>query len=177
MKLRNPAKARLHGFHLKKRRRRNPLPIVAACGLVLGAVIGIKLSNVGPAQLPATVPISDVAEMSAPFTLCHTGGGTNCVVDGDTFWMAGQNIRVSDIDAPETHPPRCRFEAQLGNRATKRLQELLNQGPIQLEGGDRDVDIHGRLLRVVRRGGQSLGQKLVDEGLARPWTGHRQPWC
>ena len=84
---------------------------------------------------------------------------------------------MADIDAPETHPSRCPFEAQLGIRATVRLQELLNEGPIQLERGDRDVDIYGRLLRVVKRGGQSLGQKLVDEGLARPWTGFRKPWC
>jgi micrococcal nuclease len=39
----------------------------------------------------------------AHFGFCHTGGGTNCVVDGDTIWLQGQNIRVADIDAPETH--------------------------------------------------------------------------
>jgi endonuclease YncB( thermonuclease family) len=94
-----------------------PLLMVAACGVILGAVIGINVSDVGPAQLPVAAAISDAAEMSATFTLCRNGAGTNCLVEGDTFWMAGQNIRVSDIDAPETHPPRCRFEAQLGNRA------------------------------------------------------------
>ena len=161
---------------MKRHRRRAPLLMVAACGVILGAVIGVKVSDGGPAQLPSTAAVSDTAATFATFSLCH-GGRTNCVIDGDTFWMASQKIRMPDIDAPETHPSRCPFEAQLGARATVRLQELLNEGPIQLERGDRDVDSYGRLLRVVKRGGQSLGQKLVDEGLARPWTGFRKPWC
>jgi endonuclease YncB( thermonuclease family) len=99
------------------------------------------------------------------------------VVDGDTFWNEGVDIRVADIDAPETHPSRCPREADLGNRATLRFQELLNQGTFTLQSIDRDEDQYGRKLRVVIRDGQSLGMRLVDEGLARPWTGSRKPWC
>ncbi len=113
----------------------------------------------------------------ARFGVCHMGGGTNCVVDGDTFWYQGEKIRVADIDAPETHPPRCAAEAVLGARATSRLQVLLNDGPFTLVVEDRDTDRYGRKLRVVERDGQSLGAMLVDEGLARSWTGHRDPWC
>jgi endonuclease YncB( thermonuclease family) len=110
--------------------------------------------------------------------MCHTGGGENCVVDGDTFWMDGVKIRVADIDAPETHPPRCASEADLGNRATTRLRELLNGGAFDLQAlPGRDEDRYGRKLRVVVRGGQSLGDQLVSEGLARTWTGRREPWC
>ena len=65
--------------------------------------------------------------------MCHTGGGTNCVVDGDTIWMDGAKIRVADIDAPETHPPRCDREANMGNRATQRFYELVNAGPFTAE--------------------------------------------
>jgi micrococcal nuclease len=99
------------------------------------------------------------------------------VVDGDTFWMAGEKIRVADIDAPETHPPRCEYEARLGDAATLRLQQLLNAGPIELAAIDRDRDRYGRKLRIVERGSQSLGGVLVSEGLARPWEGYRRPWC
>lgn len=111
------------------------------------------------------------------FGSCHIGGGTNCVVDGDTFWMDGEKIRVADIDAPETHPARCSYEQQLGDRATERLRELLNAGPVELGSVDRDTDRYGRKLRIVYRNGQSLGDQLVSEGLARQWTGSRQPWC
>ena len=115
--------------------------------------------------------------VSARFGFCHSGGGTNCVVDGDTVWIQGERVRIADIDAPETHPPRCAEEARLGSAATERLQTLLNQGPVTLEIADRDTDRYGRKLRIITRGGQSLGAQLVDEGLARRWIGRRQPWC
>jgi endonuclease YncB( thermonuclease family) len=111
------------------------------------------------------------------FTICHEGGGTNCVVDGDTAWIDGTKVRVLDIDAPETHPPRCPREAELGARATRRLTELLNEGAFELEVGGRDRDRHGRSLRRLVRNGRSLGDVLVSEGLARPYGGGRRPWC
>ena len=122
---------------------------------------------------PSTPPAA--AAPVVGFTLCHTGGGTNCVVDGDTIWFAGEKVRIADIDAPETHPSRCPLEAALGRRATQRLQAMLNAGAVTLsdEGSDR----YGRRLAVVRRDGRSLGMALVAEGLARPWEGRRRPWC
>jgi endonuclease YncB( thermonuclease family) len=98
-------------------------------------------------------------------------------VDGDTFWKDGVKIRVADIDAPETHPPRCSYEADLGKRATLRFQELLNLGAFMLESVNPDEDRYGRKLRIVVRGGQSISAQLVEEGLARRWTGSRLPWC
>jgi endonuclease YncB( thermonuclease family) len=101
----------------------------------------------------------------------------NCVIDGDTFYFRGTTIRISDIDAPETHPPRCAYEADLGDRATRRLSQLLSAGAFQLVRTDRDVDKYGRRLRVVIRNGHSIGKTLVAEGLARTWSGKRRPWC
>ena len=111
------------------------------------------------------------------FMICHTGGGTNCVVDGDTAWISGVKVRVADIDAPETHPPHCFYEADLGDRATRRLADLMSAGPFKLAPADRDEDRYGRKLRVFVRGGKSLGDQLVREGLARTWEGRRRPWC
>lgn len=112
------------------------------------------------------------------FGKCHSGGGLNCVVDGDTFWIEGEKIRIADIDTPETHPSRCAEEARLGNAATDRLQALLNAGAFELEPIRRDTDRYGRKLRIVRRNGQSLGGILVSEGLARSYAGgHRDSWC
>lgn len=116
--------------------------------------------------------------VSAAFSMCGRGSWNNCVIDGDTFHFQGQSVRVADIDAPETHPSRCAYEADLGARATSRLYELLNAGPFTMESlPDRDRDIYGRKLRIITRNGQSLGRLLVSEGLAREWTGHRMPWC
>jgi endonuclease YncB( thermonuclease family) len=103
---------------------------------------------------------------------------TTCVVDGDTFWLHGVKVRMADIDTPEVSQPRCASEKALGERATSRLIVLLNDGPFDLAPiGEKDEDQYGRKLRVVMRDGQSLGDQLVAEGLARTWTGRRQPWC
>lgn len=115
--------------------------------------------------------------LSARFGLCHSGGRRDCVVDGDSFRFAGETYRIADIDTPETHPARCAEEAALGNAATDRLQQWLNRGAFSLEVTGRDTDRYGRKLRIVTRGGTSVGSVLVDEGLARPWGGARRPWC
>lgn len=111
------------------------------------------------------------------FSFCHVGAGYNCVVDGDTIWLKGQKIRVADIDAPETHDFRCASEKERGDRATRRLEELLESGPIILQSIDRDEDTYGRKLRIVLVNGASVGDTLVSEGLARYYGNGRRPWC
>ncbi len=139
--------------------------------VVAGAVIGFTAPTLmAEANAPAEVARADVR-----FGYCHAGGGMNCVVDGDTFWMHGQRVRIADIDTPETHPPRCAEEERLGFAAGRRLQDLLNAGPVTLSGSGEDR--YGRLLRTVERDGVSLGDVLVSEGLARPYGGGRRGWC
>lgn len=101
------------------------------------------------------------------------------MVDGDTLYYRGAKIRIADIDAPETHDPRCASEAAKGAEATRRMQALVNAGPFALAPNPdgRDEDMYGRKLRIVTRGGESLGGVLVDEGLARWYAGGRRPWC
>lgn len=125
-------------------------------------------------------PYTELAHSAEPtrFAKCSTGSRYNCVVDGDTLWINGQKIRVADIDAPEISTPKCASEPALGDRATSRLIELVNAGPFQLQAWPgRDTDRYGRKLRVLVRDGRSLGDRLVAEGLARTWSGRREPWC
>lgn len=113
----------------------------------------------------------------AVFGFCHSGSGKNCVVDGDTFRIGGDRIRIADIDTPETHPARCPEEARLGAVATQRLHALLNSGAVTLHPIDRDTDRYGRKLRLVEVNGRGVGDTLVAEGLARPYLGRRMGWC
>lgn len=135
------------------------------------------------APTPAALPAPQMEEQTAPdrqvqMALCNDGPRYTCVVDGDTFWLEGTKIRIADIDTPEVSQPQCDYELALGNQATYRLIELLKAGPFELHTiGDRDEDGFGRKLRVVIRDGRSLGDQLVAEGLARTWTGRREPWC
>jgi endonuclease YncB( thermonuclease family) len=126
---------------------------------------------------------ADAGDTAAPpatvtrFGFCHSGGGANCVVDGDTLWIGGEKVRVADIDAPETHEFRCAEEKALGDQATQRLIQLVNSGPVSLQPIDRDHDVYGRKLRIVTVNGTSVGETLVSEGLARFYEGGRRPWC
>ncbi|MBY3484498.1 thermonuclease family protein [Rhizobium laguerreae] len=125
----------------------------------------------------ATCPAGAAIAQPA-YQRCGTGPRLNCIVDGDTLWNNGVKIRIADIDTPEISQPHCAAEKALGERATVRLMELVNDGPFHiLAWRNRDKDRNGRELRVLVRGGRSLGDILVSEGLARTWTGRRQPWC
>lgn len=145
------------------------LPVSLIVGGFLGGVITL---DQWPKMTKASTPPETA---SLRFALCNKPPHRNCVIDGDTFYMGRQSIRIADIDAPEISPPRCIYEADLGQRATTRLYALLNAGPIELRGNKTDK--YGRQLRTVYRDGRSLGGILVAEGLARKWTGRREPWC
>lgn len=156
---------------------------VAMAGGFAGTLVALQAAQGSQAHAAGALIAGDMVAVAAPdqftarFGFCHSGGGQNCVVDGDTFWFAGEAYRIADIDTPETHPPRCPEEAALGEAATERLRGLLNEGAFNLDEIDRDTDVHGRKLRIVTRAGASIGERLVDEGLARRWEGHRRPWC
>lgn len=88
------------------------------------------------------------------------------------------SIRLEDINAPETHKSQCAAEKALGDRATRRLAQLINEGPFEMVNrGGRNEDKYGRKLRTLERGGRSLGLVLVAEGLTRKWVGYRRSWC
>ncbi|NEJ10453.1 thermonuclease family protein [Rhizobium leguminosarum] len=131
--------------------------------------LATTFSQAQAAELPAT------AHGSFPF--CGSGKRMTCVVDGDTFWLGGLKVRIADIDTAELEPPHCAYERDRGLAAKARLRALLNSGPITFRQAGRDEDRYGRKLRLVFVGGQSVGKVLIGEGLARPWTGRRQPWC
>ena len=88
------------------------------------------------------------------------------MVDGDTIWHDGIKIRIADIDTPELSQPKCSSEKELAEMAAARLLALLNEGPFEM------IQI-GNLIR----NGKSIGDQLTHEGLARKWTGQREPWC
>ncbi|WP_245443764.1 thermonuclease family protein [Mesorhizobium sp. DCY119] len=124
--------------------------------------------------------VGALASPAAAFELCSSSKRHTCVVDGDTVWIQGEKIRLADIDTPETEA-RCERERVGAAAAADRLAELLGPGAFEIKRGDpldgRLVDRHGRTLAVIEIDGVSVGAMLVEEGLARQWTGRRQSWC
>ena len=140
------------------------------CGLLLG-LLGFNAMQLFPLPAGAASSPSPVADAS-----WNVVGSPLRVIDGDTFDYGGERIRIADIDTPELRS-QCEEEGRLARAATQRLTALLTAGPFELQRLGRDEDRYGRKLRVVTRGGRSLGDVLVSEGLARTWTGRREPWC
>jgi endonuclease YncB( thermonuclease family) len=101
------------------------------------------------------------------------------VIDGDTIVIAGEHIRIANIDAPEIGHYKCDAELRLGNVARARMQALTASGSISIVRGDhgRMTDKYGRSLGRVMVDGKDVGEILIAEGLARRWDGKRHPWC
>ena len=149
--------------------------------ILAGSLVGVGWATLdkGPSLAEAEPQaLLDSLGARVDFGFCHTGGGTNCVVDGDTIWFHGQNIRVVGLDAPETHEPSCMAERALGERATRRLHQLVNGGVVSLSTIDRGQDRYGRKLRIVTVDGVSVAETLIDDGLARRYEGGpKRGWC
>jgi micrococcal nuclease len=100
-------------------------------------------------------------------------------IDGDTIEVDGETIRILNIDTPEIRHAQCDAERRLGQVAKRRVEVLLASGEIGIRRGDggRMTDKYGRTLAVVAIDGVDIGEQLIAEGLARPWTGKRRSWC
>lgn len=109
------------------------------------------------------------------------GGRGLAIVDGDTLDIAGERIRIANIDAPEIHQAKCPDEKARGLEAKARLRQLVTGALLAISRGDpqdgRLKDWRGRTLALIVVDGRDVGQVLIEEGLARPWTGKRLPWC
>lgn len=107
------------------------------------------------------------------------------VIDGDTFEMEGETIRIANIDAPEMSPrSRCLAEANLADVAKRQLDGLLGASwagtgsgvlpSVERSGRDR----YGRTLATVQAvDGKDIGEEMVAKGVAVRWTGRRANWC
>ncbi|WLS11686.1 thermonuclease family protein (plasmid) [Shinella sumterensis] len=63
----------------------------------------------------------------------------------------------------------------LAFRSKRRLADILDGQRVQIhrQGTDR----YGRTLAALSVNGRDVGDQLVSEGLARTWSGRREPRC
>lgn len=140
--------------------------------LIAGALLDPSLIGpFGPLAAPAE-------RVSTQFTLCRGGGSPACVVDGDSFRLGARRIRITGIDAPEIGSPQCAEEAALARRSTSRLLAILNEGSFDMIAHRlQRQDRHGRDLMVLERNGESIGDRMIAEGLAHRYIGSKRSWC
>jgi endonuclease YncB( thermonuclease family) len=102
-----------------------------------------------------------------------------CVVDGDTLWLQGENIRLRDFDTPEPQSGICGGEREvaLARQASARLLELLNSNEWTIERFGFDSTRSKRRLATIRIEGRDVGDILIEEQLARSWPDGHEWWC
>jgi endonuclease YncB( thermonuclease family) len=153
-----------------------PRPVQSLTGAKTSA--NVPVPSVALTALPSVRPGQGGAPETAAsgtFAFCGKSGLVNCVADGNTFWVKGVKVRIAGIDVPQTDQAKCIDERARGFAAKVRLRDLLNAGSFQLAsaGGTQS----GAELRTVNRSGKSLGDQLVNEGLAHRSLGKKQSWC
>src|SRR5262245_7194491 len=114
-------------------------------------------------------------------------------IDGDTVIQGGRTYRLVGFDTPETgEKAKCNAERILGGMAHARLQQLINQGNVELievrcscvpgTAGTRFCN-YGRACGTLKVRGKDVGSILIAERLARPFIcgkyscPKRQGWC
>lgn len=101
-------------------------------------------------------------------------------IDGDTIEdrATGERFRLPNIDTAESgERAKCPAERAFAARATKEARRVLARARIVQAQRSGQTDRYGRTLAFVIVDGVDLGRHLMQQGLARPWTGRRMPWC
>ena len=147
----------------------------AVAGVALIAA-GCAALVVGVSQLTSTGGSAAAAAPAGPrFGHCQTDRDADCVIDGDSFIIAGQPVEISGIDAPEIRRARCTDESRRGILAAVRLRDLLSDGNVELGRVRREAD--GRLTREVEVDGRDVGMTLIAGGFAREYRDGPLSWC
>lgn len=95
------------------------------------------------------------------------------VVDGDSLFVGGNEVRLVGIDAPEG-PQTCERAGKAwncGEAARGELERLIGRQKVNCSSVERDK--HGRYLGTCQAGGRTLNAAMVESGLAVSYGGYR----
>jgi endonuclease YncB( thermonuclease family) len=96
------------------------------------------------------------------------------LIDGDSLYVDGLEIRLKNIDAPEGRQI-CRRKGRnwlCGEEATRRLRNSINNREITCKG--RNYDRHNRLLAFCVVAGRELNRWMVLKGWAVSFGDYRR---
>jgi len=127
-----------------------------------------RLSRVGLSLLFLGVIALAIWSPSGP--PASTISGPALIIDGDTLELAGERVRILDIDAPETRQICTRSDGvavPCGQLATAALVGLIGSRSVTCDLFERDR--YGRWLGRCAVGGDDIANWLARNGLAIPY--------
>lgn len=118
--------------------------------LIFAAIIGVIVAILR--FLPASDPLSV--------------SGRPRLIDGDSLYVQGVELRLIGIDAPEVAQNCSRNQVlwPCGMEATRALRRFLGGASIICEG--REHDVHDRLLATCKIRGENVNRWMVEQGWA-----------
>lgn len=108
--------------------------------------------------------IAGVLAVIAGFHAGAHGQPSARAIDGDTFEIAGERVRIRGVDTPELKSKGR--ERELALRAKEELQGLLTGSFSVLRTGK---DKYGRTVADVVIGRTNVADLLIEKGLGRPY--------
>ena len=145
-------------------KRLNLRPNLRTVRFVLSILAALIIAYLGPRHLNRQNPGAPVPEQIS---------GSARLVDGDSLFIGGDEVRLKDIDAPEGRQT-CRRDGTdwaCGDAARDELQRLIGGGPVTCRGLERDK--HGRILAYCSAGSRDLNRSMVASGFAVAFGGYR----
>ena len=148
---------------------------------ILGGVAGVLLFALAIVAIIVGISVATLskydpaaAAAAARFNQCYNGGA-NCVIDGDTIYVAGEKVEIAGIAAPQIQAAACADERNRGIDAAIGLADRLNGGKVTVGGPIRDPS--GREVRKVAVDGRDVAAAMVGAGLARDDSSAPRSWC
>jgi endonuclease YncB( thermonuclease family) len=144
----------------------------AIAGITLFAVV-IAAVTLGFSAITAGFGVAP-APQAERFGSCRNEGGPDCVLDGQTIRIDGEQIVIAGMKAPKIEAARCSAEEGRGAKAVEQLLQLLNSGKVTTGGAIRGAD--GVWRRAVQVDGKDVGAAMIAAGVARDEDGSSN-WC
>ncbi|MFC7399760.1 thermonuclease family protein [Chelatococcus sp. GCM10030263] len=125
-----------------------------------------------PAKLVVFLALLGLGAVALWQRVGETVTGTAHAIDGDSLRLAGRELRLLGIDAPELHQT-CERDGRsyaCGRVAQEALADFVARGSLTCHIGENDR--YGRGLATCKSGEVDINATLVREGLAVAYDGY-----